>query len=111
MKLKMQMESAIAAYAAANYFHPDVHEQIAGWYERTGNPQAAREWYHQLADSNGYGENGAVKNACNVLGKYYLEQGEKEKGRTYLWRESLYTRYQTSGTEEASQQLTNMKSK
>ena len=110
-QLKMQMESAIGAYAAANYFHPDIHEQIAGWYERTGNPEAAREWYHQLADSKGYGENGAVKNACDVLGKYYLGHGEKEKGRTYLWRRSLYTRYQTSGTEEASQQLTNMKSK
>ncbi len=109
--LKMQMESAITAYTATNYFHPDIHGQIAGWYERTGNSPAAREWYHQLADSKGYGENGAVKNACNVLGKYYLAQGEKEKGRAYLWRESLYTRYMTSGTEEASQQITNMKSK
>ena len=107
-RLKMQMESAITAYTAANYFHPDIHEQIARWYERTGNSQAAREWYHKLADSLGYEENGTVKNACNVLGNYYLEQGEKEKGRTYLWRESLYTRYQSSTTEEASRQIINM---
>lgn len=110
-QLKPQMESAISAYAATNYFHPDIHEQIAVWYQRTDNPQAAREWYHQLADSKNYGEQGAVKNACSVLGKYYLEQGEKEKGRAYLWRKSLYSRYTTSGTEEASHQIDNMKSR
>lgn len=109
--LKTHMESAIKAYAATRYFHPDIHGLIAGWYERTGNGQTARDWYHQLADSQGYGENGAVKNACNVLGKYYLGQGEKEKGRAYLWRESLFTRYMTSGTEQASQQISTMKSR
>jgi hypothetical protein len=109
-QLKPQMEIAIKAYAATNYFHPDIHGQIAGWYERTGNLQVAREWYHQLADSKGYGENGAVKNACQVLGKYYIAQGEKEKGRAYLWRESLYTRIMASGTEEVSRQITNMNS-
>ena len=36
-QLKMPMENAITAYAATNYFHPDIHGQIAGWYERTGN--------------------------------------------------------------------------
>lgn len=110
-QLKMQMESAITAYAATNYFHPDIHNQIAGWYERAGNPQAAREWYHLLADSKNYGEQGAVKNACKVLGKYYMEQGEKEKGREYLWRVSLFSRYNSSGTEEASRQIINMTSK
>jgi hypothetical protein len=109
-QLQSQMESAINAYAASNYFHPDIHGQIAGWYERIGNSQAAREWYHQLADSKGYGENGAVKNACNVLGKYYLKQGEKEKGRDYLWRVALYSRIMSSGTEEASKQISNMRS-
>jgi CubicO group peptidase (beta-lactamase class C family) len=110
-QLKMQMESAIKAYAATGYFHPDIHHQIAGWYERTGNSHAAREWYHRLADSKGYGEHGAVKNACNVLGKYYLTQGEIEKGRSYLWREALYHRYTTSGTDEVSHQLSLMKSR
>jgi hypothetical protein len=108
-QLNIAMEKAISAYAATNYFHPDVHGQIAGWYERTGNSQAARQWYHQLADSKGYGENGAVKNACNILGKFYLGNGEKEKGRDYLWRVALYSRYMSSGTEEASRQLTNMR--
>lgn len=109
-QLKPQMERAIMAYAATNYFHPDIHGQIAGWYERTGSWQSAKEWYHTLADSKGYEENGAVKNACNVLGKYYLEHGEKEKGRDYLWREALYNRYMTSDTEEAGDQITRMKS-
>ncbi|MVT10036.1 serine hydrolase domain-containing protein [Chitinophaga tropicalis] len=109
--LKEQMETAIAAYADSNYFHPHIHERIAGWYERTGNSQAARDWYHKLADSKGYEEQGAVKSACNILGKYYLAQGEKEKGRNYLWRETLYNRYTDSGIEEASRQLTVMKSR
>ncbi len=109
-QLQPQMESVIKAYAASNYFHPDIHGLIAGWYEGTGNPQASREWYHQLADSKGYGENGAVKNACNVLGKYYLKQGEQEKGRAYLWRVALYSRIMSSGTEEASKQISNMRS-
>jgi CubicO group peptidase (beta-lactamase class C family) len=90
-QLNAAMESAIAAYAATGYFHADIHLAIADWYGRTGNPQSAREWYHKLADSKGYGEQGAVKNACTALGKYYLENGETEKGRTYLWREALYS--------------------
>jgi CubicO group peptidase (beta-lactamase class C family) len=111
LQLKTQMESAISSYVATNYFHPDIHEQIAVWYERIGKPHAAREWYHQLADSKNYGEQWAVKNACKLLGKYYLEQGEKEKGRAYLWRTSLYSRYTTSDTEEASRQIDAMKSR
>jgi CubicO group peptidase (beta-lactamase class C family) len=89
--LKEQMESAISAYAASGWFHPDIHELIAGWYVQNDNWPKAREWYHLLADSKGYGEQPGVKNACNVLGKYYLEHGEKEKGRSYLWREALYS--------------------
>jgi hypothetical protein len=108
--LKAQMESAIAGYVGSNYFHPDIHYKIAGWYEGSGNAKAARDWYHRLADSKGYEEQGAVKNACNFLGKYYLAQGEKEKGRSYLWRPALYNRYMNAGTEEASRQLTLMKS-
>lgn len=89
--LKTQMESAISAYAASGWFHPDIHEKIAAYYAKNNNWPAAYEWYHQLADSKGYGEQWGVKNACTVLGKYYLEHGEKEKGRRYLWREALYS--------------------
>ena len=88
--LKEQMESAIAAYAASGWFHAEVHDKIAGWYVQNNNWPTALEWYHRLADSKGYGEQWGVKNACTVLGKYYMEHGEEEKGRSYLWREALY---------------------
>lgn len=108
-QFKAPMENLIAAYASSKYFHPHIHEQIADWYERNGHEQSAREWYHQLADSNDYGEQGAVRKACNVLGKYYMAKGEKEKGRTYLWKEALYNRYGGSGTEVVDRQLAIMK--
>ncbi|MBA4166404.1 MAG: hypothetical protein H0X41_02470 [Chitinophagaceae bacterium] len=85
-----QIENPISAYAASGWFNPEVHEKIAGWYVQNNNWPAALQWYHWLADSKGYGEQWGVKNACTVLGKYYLEQGEKEKGRSYLWKEALY---------------------
>lgn len=88
--LKTQMESAIKAYISTGYFNPEVHDSIARWYESTNDGEGARLWYHSLADSKGYGEQWQVKNACTKLGKYYLEQGEIEKGRSYLWREALY---------------------
>lgn len=105
--LKPQMGSVIAAYQASGWFYPDIHREIAIWHERNGNPETSREWYHKLADSTGYGEQWPVKNACNVLGKYYLEQGEKEKGRTYLWRETLYN---SSNKEDVNRQIDSMNS-
>lgn len=88
--LKQPMEQAIAAYAASGWFHADIHDLIAGWNKQNGNWPRALEWYHALADSDGYGEQGGVKNACKVLGSYYLENGETEKGRFYLWRGVAY---------------------
>ncbi len=101
--LKAQMETAIQAYSSTGCFHPEIHECAARWYESTGNDEAARLWYHKLADSKWYGEQGPVKNACTVLGKFYLLQGETEKGRSYLWREALYA------PGDAPQQITAMK--
>lgn len=100
-----QMENAIAAYAATGWFNPEVHEKIAGWYVQNNNWPTALEWYRQLADSQGYGEQWGVKNACTVLGKYYLEHGEIEKGRSYLWKEALYAPGDAAG------QITLMNSK
>jgi CubicO group peptidase (beta-lactamase class C family) len=88
--LAPQMESLVKVYAASGWFNPETHELIAGWYKQNNNWSAAKQWYHKLADSKGYGEQWGVKNACTILGKYYLQQGEKEKGRSYLWREALY---------------------
>lgn len=102
--LKMEMESAILAYSTSGWFHPEVHDLIAGWYVQINNWQAALAWYHQLADSKGYGEQWGVRNACSILGKYYLEHGEKEKGRSYLWREALYN------PDDAAHQITIMNS-
>lgn len=110
-KLDKQMESAISAYVDSGWFYPEIHERIADWYARRGNPQAAREWYHRLADSQGYSEQGGVKNACNILGKYYLEQGEVEKGRSYLWRAALNSCHLAVEGDEINQQLTLMKTK
>ena len=102
--LKGPMESAISAYAASGWFHADIHDLIANWYVQNDNWQEASLWYHRLADSKGYGEQRGVKNACTVLGKYYLKGGEKEKGRSYLWREALYS------PNDAANQITTMRS-
>lgn len=89
--LKEEMESLIAAYNDSGWFHADVHSLIAEWYMKNNDWPKAQIWYHRLADSQGYGEQWGVKNACTTLGKYYLEHGEIEKGRSYLWREALYS--------------------
>ena len=104
-----QMQSAIAVYENSGYFYPDIHEHIASCYERNGHSQMARHWYHMLADSKDYGEQRAVKNACNFLGNYYMAQGEIEKGRHYLWKKALYGRIMSTGTDVASRQLKLMK--
>ncbi|WP_161596802.1 serine hydrolase domain-containing protein [Chitinophaga vietnamensis] len=103
-ELKAQMEAAINAYAASDYFHPEIHDGIARWFDHSGNKEAARLWYHKLADSKWYGEQWPVRNACTELGKYYLGQGEKEKGRSYLWQEALYA------PDDAARQVTLMNS-
>ena len=54
--LNKQMESAIKAYAATGYFHPEIHDSIGHWYDSAGNDEAARFWYHALADSTWYNE-------------------------------------------------------
>lgn len=89
--LKAQMESLIAAYDDSGWFHADVHSLIADWYMKNSDWKKAQIWYHRLADSQGYGEQWDVKKACTILGKYYLEHGEIEKGRYYLWREAMYS--------------------
>lgn len=102
--LKAQMDAAIKAYASTGYFNPEMHDTIARWFDHSGNKESARLWYHKLADSKWYGEQWPVKNACTELGKYYLGQGEKEKGRSYLWQEALYAQ------DDAARQITIMNS-
>ncbi|MES2378453.1 MAG: serine hydrolase domain-containing protein [Bacteroidota bacterium] len=102
-KFSVQMEKAIKAYDATGWFHPDIHEKIAVWYESTGQPGQSREWYHRLADSQGYGEQAGVRHACHLLGNYYLKNRDKEKGRIYLWREALYNCHMTADKETDNQ--------
>jgi CubicO group peptidase (beta-lactamase class C family) len=107
-ELKAQMENAIKAYVASGWFHPDIHWEIASWYDRTGNQPAAMQYYHLLADSK-YAEQRPVRNSCNMLGKYYMKQGDKEKARDYYWRAALYGRYSSPGTDGAVRQMALMK--
>jgi CubicO group peptidase (beta-lactamase class C family) len=107
-ELKTQMENAIKAYVASGWFHPDIHWEIASWYDRTGNQPAAIQYYHLLADSK-YAEQRPVRNSCNMLGKYYMKQGDKEKARDYYWRAALYGRYSSPSTDGAARQMGLMK--
>lgn len=107
--LSGEMENAVGAYRSSGYFHPEIHEQIAAYYDKTGDKEKSLSWYHALADSKGFEEQAAIRNACTKLGSYYLQQGEKEKGRIYLWREALFSRFTDSGTGDVTQQLALMK--
>jgi CubicO group peptidase (beta-lactamase class C family) len=108
-KLSAEMEAFVAAYEDSGYFHPEIHEQIAQYYEKTANAEKSLKWVHLLADGKGFEEQQATRRACTTLGKYYIRHGEKEKGRSYLWREALYNRYTDSGTYDADGQLSLMK--
>jgi CubicO group peptidase (beta-lactamase class C family) len=103
--LKDEIEITIRAYQDSSYFHPEIHEQIAIYYQKIGNAEKSLYWYHLLADSHGFEEQQSVRNACVELGKHYLGSGEKEKGRRYLWREVVDYRYTDSGIDDAEKKV------
>jgi hypothetical protein len=103
--LKDEIEITIRAYQDSSYFHPEIHEQIAIYYQKIGNAEKSLYWYHLLADSHGFEEQQSVRNACVELGKHYLVSGEKEKGRRYLWREVVDYRYTDSGIDDAEKKV------
>jgi len=103
--LKPNMEMLITAYRNSGYFHPEIHEQIAEYYWKNNSITDALNYAHLLADSRGFEEQQSVRNACIRLGRYYLQHGEQEKGRQYLWREVLYNRYTDNQLDDAEQQL------
>ena len=58
------------------------------------------KYFHLLADTAGFEEQGDKIEACSKLARHYATQGNLEKARGYLWRALVYTR-QTSGNDAA----------
>jgi CubicO group peptidase (beta-lactamase class C family) len=102
-------EKAIEAYQHSGRFQPDIHLEIARYYQQTGKTEASRSWYHLLADSTGFEEQGPVRDACTFLGKYYLSVGQVEQGRKYLWKEVFANRIMNNGTDDAAAKIALMK--
>ena len=102
-------EKAIEAYRNSGQFQPDLHREIAGYYQQIGKAEESRSWYHLLADSTGFEEQGPVRDACTFLGRYYLSVGQAAQGRKYLWKEVLANRIMNNGTDDAADKIALMK--
>ncbi|MCF6403730.1 beta-lactamase family protein [Chitinophaga filiformis] len=95
-------EKGIEAYKNSGRFQPDIHLQIAQYYQQIGKAEASRSWYHLLADSTGFEEQGSVRDACTYLGKHYLSVGQVQQGRKYLWKEVMANRIMNNSTDDAA---------
>ena len=97
-----EMDSLVDAYREAGAFHPQISLYIADYYERIGEQAQSEAFLRQVADSTGYGEHRATRDACAKLGAELLRSGKTEEGRKYLWMAARYA--QTSGESLNSQE-------
>ena len=99
-KLDEAAELAEKSYRAVGRFHPWIVHALAKRFEAKGQKDKALEYFHTLADTAGFEEQGETVDACAVLGKYYTEQKQFDKAREYLWRALVYKR-QVGGNDSA----------
>lgn len=89
---------AVESYQAARRFHPWILYSIAKRFEAKGDTDNAMKYFHLLADTPGFEEEGEKVRACSSLARQYAKEGNLEKAREYFWRALVFTR-QTGGNE------------
>ncbi len=82
----------IRSFDVASERRPEALYFIGKYYEAIGDRVNAMKYFQLLADQPGFIDEGAKIDACLILGRYYLKQGEVEKGRDYIWKSALYAR-------------------
>ena len=82
----------IRSFDVASERRPEALYFIGKYYEAIGDRVNAMKYFQLLADQPGFIDEGAKIDACLILGRYYLKQGEVEKGRDYVWKSALYAR-------------------
>lgn len=87
------MSKLVEAYRNSGNFIPEVISDIITFYEKTGQPEKALPFYHQLADSKGYEDRVNVISACSYLGNYYMQQNDVGQGRNYLWKAAYNAKF------------------
>jgi pentatricopeptide repeat protein len=50
------------------------------------------KYFHLLADTNGFEEQGEKIEACSILARQYAKQRDFDKARDYFWRALVYAR-------------------
>ena len=81
-----EMDGLAKAYRGSGAFHPDIGLAIADYFGKTGDEPKRDEFLRQIADSIGYGEEKATRDACVRLGTELLRSGNAKEGRRYLWK-------------------------
>ena len=97
-----EMDSLVEAYRGTGAFHPDISLAIADYYGKTGQQAKRDVFLRQIADSVGYGEERATRDACVRLGTELLRNGKTEEGRKYIWMAAQYAK--TSGENVEAQE-------
>ena len=89
---------ALESYRATGRFHPWILRSIAKRFEANGDTENSMKYFHLLADTPGFEEQGDKIEACSRLARHYATQRSFEKARDYFWRALIYTR-QTGGND------------
>lgn len=103
--LAAPVERLARAYEQANIFHPEILRSFARCYERQGDNAKALVYYHRLADTPGFEEQGVKQEACLVLAKHYLERKDYNRARSYAWNALVYARQTGNDDRAAGKQI------
>jgi len=90
--LREAAKRLIRSFDVQTDHRPEVLYSIGAYYEMTGDRASSMKYYKLLADRPGFSDEWYKINACLKLGRDYLAVGDKELGRTYIWKSALESR-------------------
>ena len=70
-------------------FRPEAIYFVGKYYEKIGDTANATKYFRLLADNPHFVDEDAKIDACRILGRYNIKQGDVAKGREYIWKSAL----------------------
>jgi CubicO group peptidase (beta-lactamase class C family) len=82
----------IRSFDVASDHRPEVLYSIGSFYEVSGDRANSIRYYKLLADRPGFNDEWYKIDGSLRLGRAYTSAGDKELGRTYIWKSALESR-------------------
>jgi hypothetical protein len=95
----------IKSYNASGQFHPWILNSIAKRFEGKGDIDTAIRYYHRVADTPGFEEQGDKIDAFSRLAKYYAASKDFERAGDYAWKAFVFTRQAGYNEEMAARDI------